>query len=83
MAKPAAQDRLIGAVERTRREELRVSVRTCKGAKWLDLRVYYEAPDGSMQPSARGVTLSEQDWKQLRVILQQLKGGQPAASPAD
>jgi Transcriptional Coactivator p15 (PC4) len=80
MAKAAAQDRLVGSVSRSRREELRVSVRQANGVKWLDIRVYYESESGTMLPSPRGVSLSPNEWTQLRDILQRLhreKGGAP------
>jgi Transcriptional Coactivator p15 (PC4) len=73
MARPAVQDTVIGAVVRQRREEIRVSVRQSKGVKWLDIRVYYEADEGSMQPSQRGVSLSPNEWRQLRQVLQKLR----------
>jgi hypothetical protein len=86
MARAAVQDTVIGAVVRQRREELRVSVRQANGVKWLDIRVYYEAEDGSMRPSPRGVSLSPTEWKELRAVLQRLhqeKAGQPGARTPD
>jgi Transcriptional Coactivator p15 (PC4) len=82
MAKPAAQDTVIGAVVRQRREELRVSVRQSNGVKWLDIRVYYEADDGVMRPSQRGVSLSPKEYTELRKVLEKLrreKAGSPDA----
>ena len=73
MAKSAAQDQLIGAVSRSRREELRVSVRRANGKRILDIRVFVENDLGTMIPTARGVSLSSDQWIQLRGILQRLK----------
>ena len=73
MAKSAAQDQLIGAVSRSRREELRVSVRRANGKRILDIRVFIENDLGTMIPTARGVSLSSDQWIQLRGILQRLK----------
>jgi Transcriptional Coactivator p15 (PC4) len=83
MAKAAVRDELIGTVPRTKREELRVSVRQANGVKWLDIRIYYEAEDGSLRPSQRGVSLSPTEWKELRKVLMKLrqeKAGQPGAA---
>jgi hypothetical protein len=72
MAKAAGPDRLIGAVSRQKREEIRVTVRNVGGTKWLDLRIYYESETGEMKPSQRGISLSPNEWKQLRQVLQTL-----------
>jgi hypothetical protein len=82
-ARAAPQDTLIGSVSRQRREEIRVSVRQVKGVKWLDLRIFYEDETGTMRPSQRGVSLSPQEWKNLREILGKLhreKEGRPSAA---
>lgn len=74
MARTAAgQDTVIGTVSRTRREELRVSVRRANGKRILDIRVFVENDLGTMIPTARGVSLSSEHWIQLRGILQRLK----------
>jgi hypothetical protein len=73
MAKRAVQDTVIGTVVRQRREELRVAVRQSNGVKWLDIRVYYEAEDGVMRPSQRGVSLSPKEYTELRQVLQKLR----------
>jgi transcriptional coactivator p15 (PC4) len=83
MAKAAVQDTVIGTVVRQRREELRVSVRRANGVRWLDIRVFYEAEDGSMRASPRGVSLSPTEWKELRKVLMNLrqeKAGGPGAT---
>ena len=83
MAKGAAADTLIGTVSRTRREEIRVSIRKSNGVKWLDLRIFYESETGEMRPSQRGVSLSPNEWKALKVVLGKLrseKGGQVGAA---
>jgi hypothetical protein len=72
MAKPAASEQLIGAVERTRREELRVSIRRANGKRVLDIRTYIEDELGKMIPTARGVSLSSEQCIQLREILMRL-----------
>jgi hypothetical protein len=66
------EDVVIGTVERQKREQIRVSVRKQGGVKWLDIRIYYEAETGDMRPSQRGVSLSSDEWKKLREVLQRL-----------
>jgi Transcriptional Coactivator p15 (PC4) len=86
MVKAAVHETVIGTVARVRKEQIRVSVRTSKGVKWLDIRVYYEAEDGSMRPSQRGVSLSPTEYTELRQVLQKLrreKDDRPAAATAD
>src|SRR5688572_17036362 len=79
MAKGTTQDTVFGTVVRQRREELRVSVRRANGRKILDIRVFVEDDLGRMIPTARGVSLSEHDWKELRQVLAQLTGGRTGA----
>jgi Transcriptional Coactivator p15 (PC4) len=77
MAKAAAQDVVIGAVERTkRREEIRVSVRHGQHGKVLDLRIWIEDPiSGKMIPTPRGMALNPSEWTQLKAVLGKLKKG--------
>jgi hypothetical protein len=85
-ARAAPQDTLIGSVSRQRREEIRVSVRQVQGVRWLDLRIFYESETGEMKPSQRGVSLSPNEWKELRSVLQKLhreKEGRPSADTPD
>jgi Transcriptional Coactivator p15 (PC4) len=82
MAKSAASEQVIGAVERTRREELRVSIRRANGKRILDIRVFVQDEFGKMIPTARGVLLSSDQWKQLREILMRLNQERGGAGDA-
>jgi hypothetical protein len=86
MAKAATQDTVIGALGRTKREELRVTLRKSNGVTWLDLRIYYQSESGQMLPSQRGISVSGKELQQLRTILQKLyreRDGESAAATAD
>jgi hypothetical protein len=72
-------DQVLGTVTRQRREEIRVSVRRAHGKKMLDIRVFVETELGEMIPTPRGVSLTEEDWKELRQVLAQLKSGHAGA----
>jgi hypothetical protein len=87
MAKPraaAAQDELLGAVDRVRQEQVRVSVRRFQGKRVLDLRIWVQDDLGKWIPTGRGVALGPEDWKELRTILGKLhKEGRSEAATSD
>lgn len=39
-------------------EEVRASITSFKGKKYLDIRIYYKTDDGDYKPSKKGITLS-------------------------
>jgi hypothetical protein len=54
----AEADRVLAALPRKDgAEELRIAVRSYEGHRYLDLRVWWRGDDGSMRPSAKGVTV--------------------------
>jgi hypothetical protein len=65
-------DTVIGAFQRQRVEQVRVSVRKINGVKVLDMRVYYQDEGGAWKPSPRGFTLTRQEWPKLRDCLVKL-----------
>ena len=75
MPKPravAVQDELLGAVDRVRQEQVRVSIRKFQGKRVLDLRIWVQDDLGKWIPTGRGVALGPEDWKELRTILGKL-----------
>ena len=77
-------DEILGSIHRTKREEVRITLRKSEGKTWLDLRCYFQSETGSMVPTARGISLSGRELTQLRQILDKLygdpKGGGHGAS---
>jgi len=50
-------DRLIAIIQKSQREELRVTVSTYLGQDILHLRVWYQCSDGVVLPGKQGVAL--------------------------
>ena len=46
------------ALPRREGEELRLDWSTYRGARFLNLRVYYRGPDGRMHPTRQGITIA-------------------------
>jgi hypothetical protein len=46
----------------------RVVLSEYRGKKLLHIREYYEDENGDMQPSKRGIALSQSEWNNLRAV---------------
>ncbi len=53
----ASSSTLIARIRRSRTEEVRVSVDRWRGLNLVNVRVWYEADDGSMRPGRQGIAL--------------------------
>ena len=60
----------IATIRKNTREELRVSVDTFQGYELLSLRIWFEAEDGSMRPSKKGLALRMELLPELREALE-------------
>jgi hypothetical protein len=54
-------------------EEIRVSVSTYKGKKYVDLRVYYQDDNGEYKPSKKGIAVSPELLPELENAIGKLK----------
>jgi hypothetical protein len=54
-------------------EEVRVSVSTYKGKKYVDLRVYYQDDNGEYKPSKKGIAISPELLPELENAIGKLK----------
>ncbi len=54
-------------------EEIRVSVSTYKGKKYVDLRVYYQDDNGEYKPSKKGIAISPELLPELENSIGKLK----------
>jgi hypothetical protein len=54
-------------------EEIRVSVSTYKGKKYVDLRVYYQDDNGEYKPSKKGIAISPELLPELENAIGKLK----------
>jgi len=64
---------LVHSFQKNALEEVRVSISTYKGRKYLDIRVYYQGDDGEYKPSKKGVALSPELLPELETALAKLK----------
>ena len=55
------------------REVVRASLSRYKGNQYADIRVFYEAEDGSHKPSKKGVTVSLDLLDELETAVKKLK----------
>lgn len=69
----ADDSKLVHSFQKNALEEVRVSVSTYKGRKYLDIRVYYQGDDGDYKPSKKGVALSPELLPELETAIQKLK----------
>lgn len=60
----------IAIIRKNTREELRVTIDTFQGYELLNLRIWFEAEDGSMRPSKKGLALRMDLLPELREALQ-------------
>lgn len=54
-------------------EEVRVSVSTYKGKKYVDFRVYYQDDNGEYKPSKKGIAISPELLPELENAIGKLK----------
>jgi hypothetical protein len=48
---------VIGDIERSETEVLRISAEEYKGRKYVDIRIYFANDDGEWKPTKKGVTI--------------------------
>jgi hypothetical protein len=48
---------IIGDIERSETEVLRVSAEEYKGRKYIDIRIYFANDEGEWKPTKKGVTI--------------------------
>lgn len=52
--------------KRNQEETLRVSLSSFKGRTYIDVRLFYEDPNGELQPTKKGVTITPELWDEFR-----------------
>jgi hypothetical protein len=52
--------------KRNQEETLRVSLSTFKGRTYIDIRMFYEDPNGELAPTKKGVTITPELWDEFR-----------------
>jgi hypothetical protein len=69
----AQADRLIGVVQKNKREQFRVALRTFKGVRRADLRVYFSDVNGEHHPTGKGVAAAPDKIVEVIDLLQAAK----------
>jgi hypothetical protein len=65
-------ENIIHQFERPRGEFLRVAISEYKGKKNLNIRIWYtDAKDGSVKPTQKGVTISQEDYEAFKAAIEQ------------
>jgi hypothetical protein len=63
---------LVGDIEKSANERLKVSLNNYKGSDFIDIRVYFEADD-DWKPTKKGVTIHPDRLEELIQLLQKAK----------
>ncbi|MGV8041729.1 MAG: transcriptional coactivator p15/PC4 family protein [Thermoanaerobaculaceae bacterium] len=62
-----ADDRtILHEFKRNAEETLRISLSTFKGRTYVDIRLFYEDPNGELAPTKKGVTITPELWDEFR-----------------
>ncbi len=52
--------------KRNQEETMRISLSSFKGRTYIDIRLFYEDPNGELLPTKKGVTITPELWDQFR-----------------
>lgn len=64
---------IIGDIEKSSLETIRVAVEDYKGAKRLDIRIYYKDNNGELKPTRKGVPFRPEDIDKLVGLINEAK----------
>jgi hypothetical protein len=62
---------VIGQVERSQTEVIRVSTEEFKGRSYVDVRIYFEDNEGEWKPTKKGVTINPDKLEQVIELLKE------------
>jgi hypothetical protein len=60
---------MIGQVERSQTEAIRISTEEFKGRAYIDVRIYFEDNEGEWKPTKKGVTINPDKLEQVIELL--------------
>lgn len=60
---------LIGELQKNSTEKIRISLSEYKGYQYIDVRIFFEADDGSWKPTKKGITISRDNIEPLINLL--------------
>ena len=64
---------IIGDIERSASETIRIAVEDYKGVKRLDIRIYYKDSEGELKPTKKGVPFKPEDIDSLLEYISEAK----------
>ena len=64
---------IIGEIERSDSETIRITVEEYKGVKRLDIRIYYKDSEGELKPTKKGVPFKLEDIDKLSGLVSEAK----------
>lgn len=67
-----ADDQVIDRFRRNATEEVRATLRTYRGRKYMDLRIYYQDDAGEYKPTKKGINLSVEMLGELTRMVENL-----------
>ena len=66
------QGKLIGTIQKSITEEIRIQERTYKGNAYIDIRTYFVGDTGEWIPTKKGVSITKEKFKDFFEILKQI-----------
>ncbi len=64
---------IIGEIERTKTERLRIEASNYKGVDFISVRIYYQADNGEWRPTKKGITVKPEKVDELIAFLGEAK----------
>lgn len=64
---------VIGEIERSKTETLRVEASNFKGVDFISVRIYYQADNGDWRPTKKGITVKPEKVDELIDFLNEAK----------
>ena len=65
----ADESKQIAQFRRNAEDTLRVSLSVFKGRTYVDLRLFYEAANGELAPTKKGITITPELWDSFRTAI--------------
>ena len=65
------EDQLIGELERGETEKIMIQLKSFRGRRYMDFRLYYLAAEDEWRPTQKGITIRPDMWPQFKELVDQ------------
>ncbi len=63
------EDQKIGELERSQTEKIVVQLKSFRGRRYMDFRLYYLADEDEWRPTQKGITVRPDMWSQFKELV--------------